>query len=125
MKDKQIGIVFLPMSKLDDKADVDIFKKIISEVRQGNLVLIEKNISPLFEGQLIKETMKSVDDNFEGIEFVRLDLSEKKSGFLDFIRTSLSKFLVGERALTLIGPSSIIKNIKRNPNAISMFVNFK
>jgi len=125
MKDNQLKIVFLPTNKLYDKGETDIFKKIISEVQQGNIVLIEKNISPLFEGQLIKETMKNVSDTFEGIEFIRLDISEKNKSTLESIKTMLSKFLVGERALTLIGPSSIIKNIKRDPNTIGMYINFK
>jgi len=125
MKDKQLKIVFLPTKQLYEKKDNEIFKKIINEVQQGNIVLIEKNISPLFEGQLIKETMKNVSDTFEGIEFVRLDLNEKNKNTFEAIKTTISKLLVGERVLTLIGPSSIIKNIKRDPNAIGMYINFK
>lgn len=126
MKDKHLKIVFLPTSQLDeDKKDTKIFKKIISEVQQGNIVLIEKKVSPLFEGQLIKETMKNVTDNFEGIEFVRLDLSERNKDFFDLIKAKISSLFLGERALTLIGPSSIIKDIKRDPNAIGMYIKFK
>ncbi len=125
MKNNQLKIVFLPIDQVADKEDVKIFRKIIDEVQRGNIVLIEKKVSPLFEGQLIKETMKNISDTFEGIEFVRLDLNEKNKGTFEFIKAMLSKLLVGERALTLIGPSSVIKNIKRDPNAIGMYLNFK
>ena len=104
---------------------------IISNVKKNKIIVIAGTLPPTEEMKLVEETMKRVDEKFPGIEIC--SLKKKESGykalfqkFMDSIpKDKIFKIisLVTKReiklrpqlkdGLTLIGPSNIIKKIKK------------
>jgi len=84
---------------------------------------MEGRLKSTEEAELIRETMKAVDknlDSFKGIEIAtfyykeNLDLMKK-------IKANIAKWLVGDRnGLTIIGPATIISELKQHPEKIEM-----
>ena len=75
------------------------------------------------EAKLIERTMAEVSREFKGIELCTIYPSEKKTGRTMGIQLKqfFAKFLVGDQdGLTIIGPASVVKEIKRNPDKIEL-----
>lgn len=69
------------------------------------------------ETKLIEETMAMVNGKFKGVEVCTVNPQEKMSLF----KKSIYDLLLGDkRGMTIIGPASIIKEIKRDPNKIQL-----
>jgi len=72
---------------------------------------------------LIKTTMEEINKDFKGIELAVIDPSQitgNLSGF-EKIKEDFFNVLLGSRSgLTIVGPASIVKKIKRNPRKIEL-----
>jgi len=89
---------------------------LLGNIRDNKIVVLEDPLNSNEEKELIKETMKYVDSKFTGIEISTL------GGEDNGIRSVLIGMLGGKRAgLTVIGPSRLIRQMKKDPNAIHLF----
>ena len=60
--------------------------------------------------------------NFKGVE-VAVIQPNQKGGFFEKLKLSIARGLIGDRdALTIIGPASIVKEIKKNPEKIDLML---
>ncbi|MDP3742187.1 MAG: DUF2073 domain-containing protein [Candidatus Micrarchaeota archaeon] len=111
-----IAIEFLSSKAMQGKTTTEKLQYIITAVKKGDkIVVLEESLSPSEETQLIQLTMQQVDKNFPGIEVATLG-----SATLD-IKTHLVKLLGGRTSgLTVVGPSSIVKQIKKDPNKLNL-----
>jgi uncharacterized protein len=137
-KDK-LKIEFLSSEILNRKNEEARVRYILEVVKDGTILVTDGVMSPDEELNLIRETMRRVDDGFPGIEvcslkkdlpgFQRLVEQVAESGAKmeniinrivgrDPVRTDL-KF-----GMTLIGPSKYIKNIRKDPNSFSVLAGF-
>ena len=76
------------------------------------------------EVRLIEDTMAMVDHikDFKGIELAVIEPDLKREGFLVKMKHGLARTLVGDsNCLTVIGPATIIKEIKKDPKKIELF----
>ena len=81
---------------------------------QGRLKLTE-------ETSLIERTMQEVTKEFKGIELCTIYPNNEKNKTSTQIKQMLFKMFMGDRdGLTIIGPATIIKEIKRNPDKIEL-----
>lgn len=71
MKLKALKMDFVSSSTLDEKGDKRI-SFILSKVRDGSIMVTDAVLHPKEEMDLIKETMRRVDDGFPGIEVCSL-----------------------------------------------------
>jgi len=122
---------FVSSASLNGKPEKNKINFILSKVRSGSILVLDGVMKPEEEMNLIKETMRRVDDGFPGIEVCSLK-KEMKGLKLLFDRVSDSKerfwnwMIKGppktelKSGLTLIGPAKIIKKIKKNPNSFSV-----
>jgi hypothetical protein len=119
-----ISISFLPLEKfhsmeLDKKVDL-----IISKSKKKEILVIEGLLNPEEEMELIKKTMANISKIFRGIEIESLSAEELKGGyskFMDRIRGRMLDYLMGrKRGITIIGPATLVKEIKKNPENISL-----
>ncbi len=111
-----ISIEFLSAKALQDKPITVRLDYILNAVKKGDKILVlEEPLSPSEQTQLIEITMKQVDRNFPGIEVATL-------GTASFdIKTHIVKLLGGRTSgLTVVGPSKIVKQIKRDPNRLNL-----
>ncbi len=94
---------------------------ILEGVRQGNIVILERGLTPEEETKLIEITMTEISpDNFVGIEIESYP-SRQKSSFLDRL---LGKKII-ETRLTVVGPADQLKTLRRDHGFISAMVSVR
>ena len=60
---------------------------------------------------------------FKGIELAVVEPNGDEAGFFLRMRRGIARGLIGEsNALTVIGPASIVKEIKKDPSKIEVFL---
>lgn len=98
-------------------------EKILGLVKKNRIVLLEGKLKHEEETELIKQTMESIDDDFKGIELGSIEPSTKESqALLEKIKKGMASILLGDRVgMTIIGPASIVKEIKQDPEKIQVF----
>ncbi|HLC39305.1 MAG TPA: DUF2073 domain-containing protein [archaeon] len=135
MKPQKIKFDFVSSATLDEKPKSLRINFILNKVKNGTILVTDGVLKPEEEIDLIKETMRRVDDGFPGIEVASLKKPAK--GMLNFVEKmadqkekiqSLFAGLAGQTfektsmrtGLTLIGPARFIKKVKKNPNSFSV-----
>lgn len=120
-----LRIHVMPFSEIKEMGISERVKKILNLVLGNKIVIFHGRLRAEEEARLIEDTMAMVDHvkSFKGIELavVAPDLSGK-SLFVK-MKHGIAKSLVGDNsALTVIGPASVIKDIKRDPKKMEMLL---
>jgi hypothetical protein len=100
------------------------YDKVIKDLHEKTLIIIDAKLNAKEEAQIIAETMKGVSDRFSGIELSSLDLKGKaKWGKMDKIKNAFVERMIGKkRGITLIGPAKFVQKIKRNPEELLVYL---
>ena len=100
---------------------------ILKHVQQDKIVLLEGKLKKEEEAKLIEKTMESISPKFKGIELAVLGSQEQKTAFLKALKENVLHFLLGDRqGMTIVGPASLVKEIKQDPSNIQLlFANEK
>jgi len=121
---KGIKIQFIPFSQLAGMSSYKRVKFILENVKD-KIVIIQGKLKPEEEKDLIEETMKKIGKGFKGIEIEVLN-PKFDQNIIARLKKSVADFLVGDRdAITLIGPASFIKEIKKDIKKLELFLKFK
>lgn len=117
-----LTLQYIPYNEIGQLASGERIEKILKIVKKNRIVLLEGKLKKGEETELIKQTMESINDNFKGIEFGAIDPSAKEAAaFLARIKKSVVTMLIGDRlGLTIIGPATIVKQIKQDPEKIQL-----
>jgi hypothetical protein len=100
-------------------------KKILSLVLGNRIVIIHGRLRAEEEARLIEDTMAMVDHvkSFKGIELAVIEPNLEKEGIISRMKHGIARTLVGDSgALTLVGPASIVKEIKKDPKKIELLL---
>lgn len=117
-----ITLQFVPNKELRSLSPNSRIKKLLNIVREDKIVLMEGRLRPEEEAMLIENTMKSITRSFKGIELCTIYPGEKDYGFLNRFKKGLANLLIGyKQGFTVIGPATIIKEIKKDPDKIQLF----
>ena len=120
-----LTIKYIPKSSMLGMSSDDKVKTIIGHTKNNKIILLEGKLKSNEEAALIRETMYGIskDLRFNGIEMAVFQ-NRTSLDILNNMRESLAKWLVGERdgldGLTIIGPASIIKELKQSPEQLEM-----
>jgi len=124
-KIKGFSIQFLPYSEIRDLDSTGRIKKILNIVLGNNILILQGRLEPEEETRLIEDTMAMIGHirNFKGIELAVISGNNNK-GFLRKFRKNIVNALAGGDigAVTIMGPATIIKEIKRNPKKIELLL---
>lgn len=125
-KVKGFSIQFLPYSEIRSLDSGERVKKILKIVLGNNIIILQGRLRATEETRLIEDTMAMIDHikSFRGIELAVI--SENGHGkFWGSIKKGILNALAGGDlgAVTIIGPATIVKEIKRNPKKIELFLN--
>jgi len=117
-----LTLQFVPYSEIESLGSARRVKKLLDIVKQNKIVLLEGRLKKEEETDLIEITMEEIDDKFKGIE-IAVITPEKKDDFLfSKIKKGFISFLLGGRiGFTIIGPASVVKEIKKHPDKIELF----
>ncbi|MAG47562.1 hypothetical protein CL617_03075 [archaeon] len=111
-------VPYFELQNLDVDSKVD---KLLDIAKTNKIVLVEGKLRPEEESYLIQKTMMSIDKKFKGVEICGVDYKRKNEQFIDVLKTSLARLLLGNReGFTIIGPASIVREIRRDPNKIEL-----
>jgi len=117
-------IPYSEISGLNSEAKI---KKILNIVKENKIVLMQGKLKPSEETTLIQRTMEDVTREFSGIELCTVYPAEKRNRELwAILKALMVKYIIGDReGLTIIGPASVVKEIKKDPNRIELFMHSK
>ena len=125
-KIKGFAIQFLPYSEIRDLDSNERIKKILGIVLGNSILIVQGRLNPEEETRLIGDTMAMIDHvkNFKGIELAVISGNEEEDGFFRKFKRGMANSLAGGDlgAVTIIGPATIVKEIKKNPKKIELLL---
>lgn len=117
-----LTIQFVQYGEIESLSSEERIKKLLDLVRQDKIVILEGRLEKEEEAELIKSTMGSISRSFKGIELGVIYPDEHEG--LDMVhklkKNMLNLLLGNRRGLTIIGPATIIKEIKQDPQKIQL-----
>jgi len=117
-----LTLQFVPYAEISTLDSEKRIKKLLALVKEEKIVLLEGRLQKGEEAGLIQKTMEDIDESFKGIELGVIYPDEKANGFFRRLHQLMIRAVLGAReGFTVIGPASIIKEIKRDPNKIQLF----
>ncbi len=125
---KGFSIEFLPYSEIRNLDSNERIKKILDVVLGNHLLLLQGHLKPEEETRLIGDTMAMIGHvkNFKGIELAVISNNqENEKNPINKLKSRAVTLLAGADigAITIIGPATIVKEIKKNPKKIELLLN--
>jgi len=124
-KIRGLSLHVIPFSEVKNLTISERVKKILNLVLGNKIVILHGRLRPEEEARLIEDTMALVDHikDFRGIELAVIEPNLKGENVLVKMRYGLAKRLVGDNsALTIVGPATVIKEIKRDPKKLELLL---
>ena len=126
-KIKGFSIQFVPYSEIRDLGSSERIKKILKIVLGNNILILQGKLKAEEETRLIEDTMAMIDHvrNFRGIELAVISGNGGGESLFTRMKKGIANSLSGGDlgAITIIGPATIVKEIKRNPKKIELLLN--
>ena len=127
-KIKGFSIQFLPFAEISNLDSTGRIRKILNIVLGNHILILQGRLKPEEETRLIGDTMAMIGHvkGFKGIELAVISGNgNNQGGCFGKIRQNLANSLAkGDLgAVTIIGPATIVKDIKKNPKKIELFLN--
>ena len=117
-----LTLQFVPYNEIDDLGSARRVKKLIDIVKENKIVLLEGRLKKEEETDLIEIAMEEISNKFKGIELAVINPEKKDAGFFGGMKSGVFNLILGDRmGFTVIGPATIVKEIKKNPNKIELF----
>jgi len=125
-KIKGFAIQFLPYSEIHNLDSDRRIRKILNIVLGNVILILQGKLRPEEETRLIGDTMAMIGHvkDFKGIELAVISGSGRDS-IWGKMKKGIANALAGGDlgAITIIGPATIVKEIKRNPKKIELLLN--
>ena len=117
-----LTLQFVPYQDIADLSSLGRIKKLLRLAKEDKIVLLEGRLKKEEETELIKTTMEQINNEFKGIELAVIYPGETTaSDLLEKMKNSLASVVFGDRVgFTVIGPASIVKEIKQTPAKIQV-----
>ena len=117
-----LTLQFIPYNEIKNLNKVEKIEKLLNIVKTNRIVLVEGRLNPDEEASLIQRTMEIIDRKFKGVEICGVEYKKKNEQIIDVLKTSLARLLLGNsEGFTVIGPATIVREIRRDPNKIELF----
>jgi hypothetical protein len=124
-KIKGLSLHVIPFAEVQELSISERVKKILNLVLGNKIVILQGRLRSEEEARLIEDTMAMVDHvkAFKGIELAVVEPNLRKESMFVKMKYGIAKRLVGDNSsLTVIGPATVIKEIKRDPKKIELFL---
>lgn len=121
---KELTIHFMPYSEIAKEDGLTRIKKLMGLILENKIIILQGRLKPEEETKLIETTMTLIGNlkGFQGVEISTLS-GEADQTVFDKVRHNIARILVGEQdAITLIGPATFIKEIKKDPKKIELML---
>ena len=125
-KIRGFSLQFLPFGEIRNLDSSGRVKKILDIILGNNILILQGRLLPEEETRLIEDTMAMIKHvkNFKGIELAVIS-GNNRSNIIQKARQNIANAISGGDlgAITVIGPATIVKEIKRNPRKIELLLN--
>ena len=116
-----LTLQFVPYSEIEELSSLGRIKKLLKMAKENKIVLLEGRLKKEEEAELIKTTMEEINDEFKGIELGVIYPGKIGGSLMKKLKAGFVNLLLGNRVgITIIGPASIVKEIKKDPNKIEL-----
>ncbi len=116
-----VTIQFVPYTEIEGLTGLGRIRKLLNIAKTNKIVLLQGRLKREEEVELIKTTMEEIDKKFKGIELAVINPSQSAKDGMQKLKYDFINMLLGEtQGLTIIGPSNIVKSIKKDPNKIEL-----
>lgn len=122
---KGFSIQFLPYSEIRGLNSNERVKKILNIILGNNILILQGRLDPEEETRLIGDTMALIGHvkNFKGVELAVISGNGNEGIFGRFRNNLVTAIAGGDLgAVTIIGPATVVKEIKRNPKKIELLL---
>jgi hypothetical protein len=118
-----LTLQFVPYNDIVALGSARRVNKLMNIVKENKVVLLEGRLKKEEEADLISIAMEEIDNKFKGIELAVIDPKKEDSrNMFKNMKTGFVNLVLGDRqGFTVIGPATIIKEIKKDPNNIQLF----
>mgnify|MGYP001604469690 CR=1 FL=1 len=117
---KGLTFQFLSYNEIGNIESNERIKRILKIVKENKILLLEGRMNELEQTMLIQKTMREINKKFQGIEIATFE-GKAGNAFVNMLN-SLERMIFGDKSgFTIIGPASIVKEIKKDPNKIELF----
>ena len=117
-----VTLQFVPYQEIEDLGSARRVKKLIDIVKENKIVMLQGRLRKEEETDLISIAMEEFGSKFKGIELAVINPEDKDTSGIKKVRNNFFGFLLGDRqGLTIIGPASIVTEIKKDPNKIELY----
>lgn len=123
-----LTIHFMPFSEIAKDDSIARIKKIMGLVLDNKIIILQGKLKPDEESKLIETTMTLIGNikDFQGVEISTISGDSEHRSLFDKVRYNIARILVGEQdAITLIGPASAVKEIKKDPKKMELMLERK
>lgn len=126
-KIKGFSIQFLPYSEIRNLSSGERIRKILRIILGHNILILQGRLKAGEETRLIEDTMEMIGHvkDFKGIELAVISENGGEEKFFGKVKKGIVNALSGGDlgAVTIIGPATVVKEIKRNPKKIELLLN--
>ncbi len=114
---------FVPYHEIEYLSSARRIHKLLDIVKEEKIVLLEGRLRKEEEADLIEITMENIDEKFKGIEIAVINPERKddNSVFRKAKSTFMNAVLGDRQGMTVIGPATIVSEIKKNPDKIELY----
>jgi hypothetical protein len=116
-----VTLHFMPYTEIEVLSSVGRIRKLLNIAKENKIVLLQGRLRQEEETELIKVTMEEINREFKGIELAVIHPAiSRLSGFQKLKNDFISAVLGNRQGLTIIGPASVVKSIKKDPSRIEL-----
>ena len=116
-----VTLQLLPYTEIEGLTSVGRIRKLLNIAKQDKIVLLQGRLRKEEETELIKTTMEEINKEFKGIELAVIHPAMSQLSGFQKVKNDLVSAVLGDRqGLTIIGPASVVKAIKKDPNKIEL-----
>lgn len=117
-----LTLQFVPYMDIENLGSARRVNKLIDIVKQNKIVLLEGRLRKEEEADLIAIAMEKINNKFKGIELAVIDPKKDSGSFIGSFKSGMANLLLGDRqGFTIIGPATVVKEIKNDPEKIELF----
>ncbi|MFT4313313.1 MAG: DUF2073 domain-containing protein [Candidatus Woesearchaeota archaeon] len=118
----ELTIQFVPHAEIMGLSSEARIKKLIEIVKLDKIALVEGQLRKEEEAKLIADTMSSINTKFKGIELAVIYPQNLQLSWLHKVRSTLAGVILGQKGgLTIVGPATVVREIKQDPEKIQLF----
>ena len=116
-----LTLEFVPYSEIESLTSLGRIRKLLNIAKENKIVLLQGRLRKEEEAELIKITMEEINKDFKGIELSVIYPNKKEENFVKNLKRSFVNLMLGDRVgFTIIGPATVVKEIKKNPDQIQL-----